>query len=172
MDNGIWLLGLESALKKRTNESMAVPQSSLHCLSLQLSFHGHSSPPDTSPPLMRLKYYIYALHMLLFYVTNISIINPKMPLIFNQALKFIPIESALNNSKRVIQVKEHWGIPMGTKINNLYRQEKRSQLGCDLFDKPTVREDTLPVQLVNWKSRCHVVMNCKQPPWGGDIDRD
>lgn len=171
MDNGIWLLGLESALKKRTNESMAVPQSSLHCLSLQLSFHGHSSPPDTAPPPMRLKYYIYALYMLLFYVTNISIINPQMPLIFNQALKFIPIESALNNSKRIIQVKEHWGIPMGTKINNLYRQEKRGQLGCDFFDKPTVREDTLPVQSVNWKSRCHVVMNCKQPPRGGERHR-
>lgn len=171
MDNGIWLLGLESALQKSTNESTAVPQSSLHYLPLQLSFHGQSSPPDTSPPPMRLKYYIYALHMLLFYVTNISIINPKMPLIFNQTLKFIPIESALNNNKRVIQVKEHWETPMGTKINNLYRQEKRGQFGCDLFDIPTVREDPLPVQPVNWKSICYAAMNCKHPH-GGDINKD
>lgn len=88
---------------------MPVPQTSLHYLSLQLSLHGHSSLPDTSPPPVKLKCYIYALHMFLFlfYVTNISIINSKMPLIFNQALKFIPIESALNNNKRAIQVKEH-----------------------------------------------------------------
>lgn len=84
-----------------------VPQTSLHHLSLQLSLRGHSSSPDTSPPPVKLKYYIYALHMFLFYVTNISIINPKMPLIFNQALKFIPTESALNNNKRATQVKEH-----------------------------------------------------------------
>lgn len=62
-------------------------------------------PPSTSSPPVKLKYYIYTLHMVLFYVTNISIINPKMPLIFNQALKFIPFESALNNNKRATQVR-------------------------------------------------------------------
>lgn len=62
--------------------------------------------------------------MFLFYVTNISIINPQMPLIFKQALKCIPIESALNNNKREIQVKEHWEVPMGTKITTYIDKRK------------------------------------------------
>lgn len=82
-----------------------VPQSSLYDLFLQLGLHRHSSPPihlfTTCETETLHLYSTYGF----FYVTNISIINPKMPLIFNQALKFIPFESALNNDKKAIQVR-------------------------------------------------------------------
>lgn len=104
-----WIMAFDSwdwnPLCRRQTNLCTVPQSSLYDLFLQLGLHGHSSPPrhlfTTCETEILHLYSTYGF----FYVTNISIINPKMPLIFNQALKFIPFESALNNNKRATQVR-------------------------------------------------------------------
>lgn len=109
MDDDIWLLGLGWNLYGRATKEPLLEVT--HCSSNFLTLFVSSASwtlfsPDTSMPPVKLRYHAYALHVLFFCVTNVSMINIKMPLILSQELKFIHTGSARNENKRAIQVKE------------------------------------------------------------------